>query len=420
MGAFLASLAAHAGRRAAVPPRRTGQVPPAAPSVRPSGHAAAVARISGRAWRACSKGAGSSSVQEECHDRPGRAAPPGEPRHQAVALDRARRADDRVLPRRRRPSPLPVLRARSFLHLMSSKAIYIGPGELIVGERGPAAEGDAHLPRAVLPHAGGPRHPRHAREDLLRRAGRGAQGVPRAGHPVLARTVDAPPDLRADDAPSGRRPTRRVSSRSSWSSGRPGHTVADDKIYRKGMRGLPGGHRSPHGRARLPRTTPRPTTGSSSCRACASRPTPSSSSPGGTPDEAARLAAGRDGPGPEAGTGTDRGQLRLGARARAAHVLGGAAGLLVRPPRRHHRAEHLGLVLPGAARPAPLPVLQARDRGGHADARAGEGAPPVLLGEVQQPAGAAEGRRDRGRERHLHRLLEHQHAAGCSPTAATA
>ena len=33
---------------------------------------------------------------------------------------------------------VPVLRARSFLHLCQHKALYLGAGELIVGERGPA------------------------------------------------------------------------------------------------------------------------------------------------------------------------------------------------------------------------------------------------------------------------------------------
>src|ERR1017187_3866372 len=33
---------------------------------------------------------------------------------------------------------IPVLRAKSFLHLCEHKTVYIGPGELIAGERGPA------------------------------------------------------------------------------------------------------------------------------------------------------------------------------------------------------------------------------------------------------------------------------------------
>ena len=78
----------------------------------------------------------------------------------------------------------PLLRARSFLHLCANKTLYLGEGELIVGERGP-------LPKAV------PTYPEltcHSVEDLT----------------VL------------DSRPSGTRPTPLASSPSSWSSGRPG------------------------------------------------------------------------------------------------------------------------------------------------------------------------------------------------------
>jgi trans-4-hydroxy-L-proline dehydratase len=46
---------------------------------------------------------------------------------------------------------------------------------------------------------------------------------------------------------------------------------------------------------------------------------------------------------------------------------------------------------------------------GHAHRGGGARAAPVLLDQVQQPAGAAEGRRHGGRERHLHRFRQHQH-----------
>ena len=65
-------------------------------------------------------------------------------------------------------APLPILRARSFQYLMEHKALCILPGRADRRRARPGAEGDAHLPRAVLPHAGGPRHPRLAREDLVR------------------------------------------------------------------------------------------------------------------------------------------------------------------------------------------------------------------------------------------------------------
>ena len=63
------------------------------------------------------------------------------------------------------------------------------------------------------------------------------------------------------------------------------------------------------------------------------------------------------------------------------------------------------------------PVLRARPRRRHADARAGARTARVLLGEVQQPAGAAQGGRHGGRERHLHRFLQHQHRRPQARTA---
>ena len=58
----------------------------------------------------------------------------------------------------------------------------------------------------------------------------------------------------------------------------------------------------------------------------------------------------------------------------------------------------------------------------HADARSGRRAAAVLLDQVQQPARAAQGGRDRRRERHLHRLRADQHRRrasrriGCAST----
>jgi len=44
------------------------------------------------------------------------------------------------------PASVPVQRARAFAHLLEHKTIYIGPGELIVGERGPAPKGTPTYP----------------------------------------------------------------------------------------------------------------------------------------------------------------------------------------------------------------------------------------------------------------------------------
>ena len=116
------------------------------------------------------------------------------------------------------------------------------------------AQGHAHLPGAVLPHPGGPGHPRHPREDPLcrgrRRRGNAARGR-RSSPSGRARSMR---DLifARDDATSGRPPTRPASSPSSWSSARPGHTVLDDKIYRKGFLDFKRGHPAQPGQPGLP------------------------------------------------------------------------------------------------------------------------------------------------------------------------
>ena len=44
------------------------------------------------------------------------------------------------------PLSVPVLRAGAFAHIMEHRSIYIGPGELIVGERGPAPKATPTYP----------------------------------------------------------------------------------------------------------------------------------------------------------------------------------------------------------------------------------------------------------------------------------
>jgi len=44
------------------------------------------------------------------------------------------------------PLPAPLLRARAFAHLLEHKAIRLGEGELIVGEKGPAPKATPTYP----------------------------------------------------------------------------------------------------------------------------------------------------------------------------------------------------------------------------------------------------------------------------------
>ena len=129
--------------------------------------------------------------------------------------------DDRVLPRMARAeSRCPALRAMNFRNLCEKKAIYIGAGELIVGERGPRPKAVSTYPELTC----------HSEEDLrildsrpmasyaVAAGGRG--GLPRDRDPLLARPEHARPRLRRDPRRLEARSTRRGSSPSSWSSAR--------------------------------------------------------------------------------------------------------------------------------------------------------------------------------------------------------
>ncbi len=72
--------------------------------------------------------------------------------------------------------------------------------------------------------------------------------------------------------------------------------------------------------------------------------------------------------------------------ARAARLPRGAPVVLVLPPRRHHRAERLGLLQPRPPRPAPRPFYERGLADGTLTREAGAGAARVLLRQVQQPA----------------------------------
>ncbi len=129
---------------------------------------------------------------------------------------------------------IPVLRARSFLHLCEHKTIYIGAEELIVGERGP-------FPKAV------PTYPEltcHSLEDL-----RILNSRPLTHYKVAPEVLD---DYAKTVIPywGDRNMRTRIFAQmtpewlAAYEAGiftefmeqrAPGHTVLDDKIYRKGM-----------------------------------------------------------------------------------------------------------------------------------------------------------------------------------------
>ncbi len=114
----------------------------------------------------------------------------------------------------------PVLRALAFRELCEHKTITIEPGELIVGERGPAPKATPLFPELTC----------HSEDDLRILDSRPLTSydvpvdvqrrVRRRGHPLLARPDPPRPDLRGAPRASGTTPTRPACSRSSWSSAR--------------------------------------------------------------------------------------------------------------------------------------------------------------------------------------------------------
>jgi formate C-acetyltransferase len=129
---------------------------------------------------------------------------------------------------------VPVMRARAFLHLCENKTVYLGEGELIVGERGPAPKAVPTFPELTC----------HSLEDL-----RILDSRPKTSYA-------APPDVTEAYEKTvipywrGRSLRDRIFAslppkwHAAYEAGlftefmeqrAPGHTVLDDKIYRRGL-----------------------------------------------------------------------------------------------------------------------------------------------------------------------------------------
>ncbi len=128
----------------------------------------------------------------------------------------------------------PMRRALAFRYLMEHKPIYIGDEELIVGEKGPAPKATPTYPELCC----------HSLEDLdildsrekisFEVSPAGSRDLRRDHHPLLARQVDARPDLRRDD----RRMEGRLRSRHLHRV----HGAARARPHRPGRQDLPQGH----------------------------------------------------------------------------------------------------------------------------------------------------------------------------------
>ena len=255
------------------------------------------------------------------------------------------------------------------------------------------AQGDADLSRGLHPFPPGPALPQRPEKNGLRLRRGNAPGLRRRDHPLLAGAFAERSHLFRDDQGMDRRLRGRDLHRV--------HGAARPRPHRprrqdlpEGPARFPAGHRSGAGRARfhgrpgrLRQAGRAQGHGRELRRGRRVRPPARGQGPG--------AGRGGDGPGPEEGAGADRRGLRPRARPRAARFLGGPPGLLVHPPRGHHRVQHLGLFQSGTPRPAPLAVLSTGTGRRQPDEGIGPGAARGLLDQVQQPARPAQGRRNR-------------------------
>ncbi len=128
----------------------------------------------------------------------------------------------------------PVLRAGAFRHIMERKTIYIGPGELIVGERGPAPKGTPTFPELCC-HTLQDFDVLNSREKISYAVSEEARSIQRdviipfwQGHSMRDRLFHAMEPAWKDAYEAGVF-TEFMEQRS------PGHTVLGDVIYRKGL-----------------------------------------------------------------------------------------------------------------------------------------------------------------------------------------
>ncbi len=130
--------------------------------------------------------------------------------------------------------PAPLMRAHAFHHLCTRKGLYLGEGELVVGERGPAPKATPTYPEITI----------HSAEDLEILSSRpltnyhvDAADISRYADEVIPywqgrtlrdRCLEALPEEWHEAYEAGVF-TEFMEQRA------PGHTVADGKIYRKGL-----------------------------------------------------------------------------------------------------------------------------------------------------------------------------------------
>ena len=142
-----------------------------------------------------------------------------------TAFERGRTAEE----------PAPLVRAHAFRHLMEHQTIWLGPGELIVGEKGPAPKATPTYPELCC----------HSLEDLDLLDRR--EKIPFAVDPDTRALYEREiiPFWRGRSIREGLFGAMSDGWRAAYDAGvftelmeqrAPGHTVLDDKIYRRGLR----------------------------------------------------------------------------------------------------------------------------------------------------------------------------------------
>ncbi len=130
---------------------------------------------------------------------------------------------------------IPVLRAKSFYHLCANKAIYLGPDELIVGERGPAPKAVPTYPELTchslndLEVLATRAKTRYASDAACRQVYQDKVVPYWTGRSMRDKILAAMSPEWIDAYEAGMY-TEFMEQRA------PGHTVLDDKIYRQGLR----------------------------------------------------------------------------------------------------------------------------------------------------------------------------------------
>jgi formate C-acetyltransferase len=129
---------------------------------------------------------------------------------------------------------VPVMRARCFLHLCETKEVYLGEGELIVGERGPAPKAVPTFPELTC----------HSVEDLRILDSREKTSYGVAPEVIAAYERDVIPYWRGRSLRDRLFEALPPEWHACYEAGlftefmeqrAPGHTVLDDKIYRRGL-----------------------------------------------------------------------------------------------------------------------------------------------------------------------------------------